>query len=1394
MKTWGKVMLYALLPIAFVWHYAQKAGKYMERKSKPAIAMLVAMTMMLSIMPMTAFALSVAPHTHPVCGKTHTNIGDHTGACADIEWTSVHNETELINALQTGGNYYLADNITISTSSNKVASGVTVNLCLNGKTLTRETYGITVYSATLNICDCVGTGNLTGNTNAAPIYLYIDTTATLNLYGGSISGNTVSNDGAVSVARGTTFNMYGGSISNNSTSHGTVRALSTFHMYGGEISGNECTSGAAGGVYVSGTAIIEDGAVIVNNSSKRGGGGIHVESNGAVTINGGTITGNSAKGTGTYAGGGGISFKYGMLTINGGIITGNTNANGDKDNVYVGAGQTITVGTLANNTNIGVKMSNSIGTFTSGGAAYADKFTSDNSSYEVAVDGNNLKLAVPHTHKYIYSTFDNVITESCTCGHSETATLNAPSGDVVYDNTEKIATVSYSENWKGGNLTVTHNNNINAGDLSASASISIKGAIAEIYWTILVATPSYDIPTALTATYGETLADVTLPTATNGIWTWVNKTTSVGNVGSKTFKAIFTPNDNNNYITVEVDVPVTVSKADPQHTVPTGISATYGEILADITLPEGWGWNDPLTTSVGNVGTKTVVAIFTPTDTENYKTVKADITVTVRKADSTYTAPTARPNLVYNGDALELINAGSAVGGEMQYVLGTNITTAPANNWSTTIPTGKNAGTYYIWYRVVGDGNHNDVAPACVAVAIAKAPLTVTANNKTITYGDTPANNGVTYAGFVSNEIEHVLGGTLEYDYGYAQYGDVGNYDITPKGLTSDNYEITFQKGVLTVEQREISIHWGGTQFIPYNGNKQVPEVTAGNLVNGDTCQISVEVVETTESAGVNPGQWTARIIGLSNTNYKLPANSNLVEVKYTIYGTQSAPAVVGVGETVKGKNDGYIAGLTTEMEYATEPTNLNSAYTKITDPNMIFAPGTYYVRYAAKDYYYFSPYTEVTVVAGRMLTVTVPQNQVGYTLTVDKSTLDWREEFTLTYTLEDGYTELSNFAVEVNGSPVTLAGDNYTVTNPEMDIVITVRGVADNTAPAAEIDVKNNKWTSFWNGITFGLLFNETQDVTITATDLGSKVNTIQYYLASGELSEDEVEVITDWQDYNGTFKINPDNKYVVYAKITDNAGNTLIINSNGIVLDATAPVINGIENGQNYYGQVVFTVTDALADIDKVEIDGVDKTHFESQYVINPDNQEHTVIATDKAGNAIEYKVTVYKNYTVTYKVDGNVVDTQTVGHGKDATAPAISEKEGYTQTAPTWDKDSKNITADTEINAVYTINEYTITFIDENGVFKVLTCKHGETVTMPDVPEKDGYTVKWETTIGKVTGDVSIKAVYTQIPKSDTPSSAQTGDSSNLWLWVALAFVSGGMLFGAIFWKKKEEAKEN
>ena len=212
---------------------------------------------------------------------------------------------------------------------------------------------------------------------------------------------------------------------------------------------------------------------------------------------------------------------------------------------------------------------------------------------------------------------------------------------------------------------------------------------------------------------------------------------------------------------------------------------------------------------------------------ENENAVVASVEFIIEKANPVIAAAPTPNTLTYIGEAQYLISAGEAVGGAMVYSLTEN------GEYTTTIPQGTNAGDYTVWYYVQGDANHNDSAKDSVPVTIKKAPLTVTASDATITYGEAPTNNGVTYSGFVNGENEGVLGGELAYTYTYTQNGNVGDYSITPEGLTADNYEITFVDGTLTVEQIDINdiidemkINLEQYSYV-YDGTEKKPKVTS---------------------------------------------------------------------------------------------------------------------------------------------------------------------------------------------------------------------------------------------------------------------------------------------------------------------------------------------------------------------------------------------------------------------------------------------------------------------------------------------------------------------------------------------------------------------------------------
>ena len=136
--------------------------------------------------------------------------------------------------------------------------------------------------------------------------------------------------------------------------------------------------------------------------------------------------------------------------------------------------------------------------------------------------------------------------------------------------------------------------------------------------------------------------------------------------------------------------------------VPTGMKAASGYT--------GGAWDtDPANTTITEA--KTFTYTFTAVKPNPQPSGSG-------KTNPTVTAPTAK-DLTYTGQAQELVNAGKADGGTMEYALGTDDKTAPTTGWSTTVPSGKDAGNYFVWYRVKGDASHNDVAAKCVPATIA---------------------------------------------------------------------------------------------------------------------------------------------------------------------------------------------------------------------------------------------------------------------------------------------------------------------------------------------------------------------------------------------------------------------------------------------------------------------------------------------------------------------------------------------------------------------------------------------------------------------------------------------------------------------------------------------------
>ena len=208
--------------------------------------------------------------------------------------------------------------------------------------------------------------------------------------------------------------------------------------------------------------------------------------------------------------------------------------------------------------------------------------------------------------------------------------------------------------------------------------------------------------------------------------------------------------------------------------------------------------------------------------------------------------------------------------------------------------------------------------------------------------------------------------------------------------------------------------------------------------------------------------------------------------------------------------------------------------------------------------------------------------------------------------------------------------GTEYPVNAPvTVTADITVKALwKDSEKPTGEIKINENSWKAFLNNITFGLFFKDTQTVTITAADNSGEAVTVEYLLSAKELTKAELDGMT-FTAYTAPFGIDPDNEYIIYVRLTDTAGNTDCICSDGIVLDGTSPVITGIEDGKTYCEAQTVTITEKY--VDTVTVNGTEVTLDESgSFTLAPADGEQKITVTDKAGNTAEMTVTVNDGHT--------------------------------------------------------------------------------------------------------------------------------------------------------------------
>ena len=231
----------------------------------------------------------------------------------------------------------------------------------------------------------------------------------------------------------------------------------------------------------------------------------------------------------------------------------------------------------------------------------------------------------------------------------------------------------------------------------------------------------------------------------------------------------------------------------------TASNITYGQALSDSSITgkmkdpnTGATVNGTFTWTDGtinpNAGGYEAEWTFTPaTGYEKYATATGTVTIKVNKATPTFTAPTAQENLTYTGQEQALITAGSVTsGGTMQYSLTENGTYSPDT------PTGTDAGAYTVWYRVIGDANHKDTAPASVAVRIGQKPLTITGVTAVSKPYDGTTNADITSVTFDNVTLKRDTDYTVTASFDEAGVGSGKNVTatVTLMGQAAKNYAL----------------------------------------------------------------------------------------------------------------------------------------------------------------------------------------------------------------------------------------------------------------------------------------------------------------------------------------------------------------------------------------------------------------------------------------------------------------------------------------------------------------------------------------------------------------------------------------------------------------------------
>ena len=886
--------------------------------------------------------------------------------------------------------------------------------------------------------------------------------------------------------------------------------------------------------------------------------------------------------------------------------------------------------------------------------AATDNYNATTATADFEITKRKVTATVMAPNKTYDGTTDAVITAIVVGVYGDTFEISGLTGVFSDANAEEGKTVTVDSS----NASVT-GTNVDYYEISFPASTTATIAKA--------AAPTITFPTVLNAiTYGQKLEEAKLSFYTNdyGTFNW-NAPTAFPNAGTIGCALDFYPSDlalqnydwqdageaqwiaSRNALCICPDV--TVNKAAATITAaPTPNDLTYnGEDQPLVTAGSVTGGT--MVYSLEKEGTYTetlpqamdvdTYTVWYKVDADSNHTTSAapaSVTVKIKKANSSVDAPAAISGLVYNGREQTLVIPVESMGGTVYYSL-------DGVTYTDYVPKGINAQEYTVYYKVVGDANHNDMEPKTVTAKI--APWNIeTASCKAGVWGGPFTYNGqehtptpqidawvddypVPESPYAPGADVRLTEGT-DYTVTYSNNVNAGEAVVTFTG--KGNYTGTITRK-FTIDPKPITVTIADKTSVY---GEAVAELTATDdgIVNNDT---NVYSLTTTATSTANAGEYAITgtaldsnyaitFVGGTYTITKAQVNSTGTDmaVDYTAGMEVDLRQMFAVDENA-GEVHYWITHLTGEGSFTSEPYLYR-----------IDKAGTFTVKITTKETANYKS-GEATAV------LTVNPGDPGIGIVTAGVVNDTLETSAIVLTREN--TDIDG-TLTVDAEQTLTLGDNtirYTFTPEDTTNYKVVKGevtvsVVDTIAPVGTVSIDDNKWNDLWNTITFGLFFKETKTVKVeVATDL-SGIAKVEYYDSATALSADAVKAITAWNDMGADYAQDvtaEDAKtFIYYIRITDNAGNVTYISTADATYDLTKPVISGITNGSTYYTTQKVTVTDT--NLDSVTLNG-DAVTGEIILAGNVD-KIYTIVATDKAGNETTCTVTMKAIASISAPID--------------------------------------------------------------------------------------------------------------------------------------------------------------